>query len=65
MYCGRFLGLRIIEVYFRGKKSILNKVLDKCMIYSIKRLLETEDHSGTINPGLLMHTHRCIAMQIL
>lgn len=65
MYCSRFLGFRIIEVYFGGKKSILNQVLDKCMIYNIKRLLETKDHSGTINPGLLMHTNRCIAMQIL
>lgn len=36
------------------------------MIYTVKRLLETEDHSGNIYiVGLLMHTNTCVLIQIL
>lgn len=32
-----------------AKENILNKLLDKFVIYNIKRLLGTEGHRGNIN----------------
>lgn len=54
-----FLTLGLQKYNLGGNKNILNEILDTFMIYNIKRLLETEEQSGTIYIiGLLIYTNR-------